>query len=77
MGPTVKKLAFLAVLAGLLIAACGSSNEEPTYVQPQNSGDADGKSVYMDTCNVCHGPDGKRGVSGASDLSVSTMSHQW
>ena len=74
MGSPVKQVAFLAMLLGVLIAACGSSQEDgPTYVQPSDSGDADGKSVYMDKCNVCHGPDGKRGVSGAKDLSVSVM----
>ena len=74
MGSPLKQVALLAMLLGLLIVACGSSQEDgPTYVQPNDSGDADGKAVYMDKCNVCHGPDGKRGVSGAKDLSASVM----
>ena len=69
----LKALALATLCGGLLIAACGSSAEQPTYVQPKDEGEPDGKAVYMDKCNVCHGPDGKRGVSGASDLSVSKM----
>ena len=33
-----------------------------------------GKLIYKQYCTVCHGPNGKLGISGAKDLSVSTIS---
>lgn len=33
----------------------------------------DGKSLYDNTCKMCHGDDGKLGMAGASDLSATTM----
>ena len=33
-------------------------------------------SIYKDNCSICHGDDGKKQVSGAKDLSVSTLSDE-
>jgi mono/diheme cytochrome c family protein len=33
----------------------------------------DGKEIYQATCIACHGADGKAGLSGATDLSISAM----
>lgn len=35
-----------------------------------------GKVIYTQVCAACHGQDGKLGVGGAKDLSVSTLTHQ-
>ena len=35
-----------------------------------------GKEIYEEKCALCHGSDGKLGVSGAKDLSVSTLDHK-
>lgn len=33
-----------------------------------------GRLIYKQHCNLCHGSDGKLGLSGATDLSTSTLS---
>ncbi|MBL7910731.1 MAG: cytochrome c [Bacteroidia bacterium] len=33
----------------------------------------DGKALYEANCNLCHGADGKLGMSGAKDLTASVM----
>lgn len=35
-----------------------------------------GKEIYEEKCALCHGSDGKLGVSGAKDLSISTIDHK-
>lgn len=44
------------------------SKEESDSVQIPN-----GAELYVQHCTVCHGSDGKLGVSGAKDLTVSTL----
>jgi len=34
-----------------------------------------GKKIYEEKCTLCHGSDGKLGLSGAKDLTQSTLSH--
>ena len=34
-----------------------------------------GKEIFEDKCSLCHGSDGKLGVNGAKDLSVTQMNH--
>lgn len=34
-----------------------------------------GKAIFEDKCTLCHGSDGKKGVSGAKDLSLSVLNH--
>ncbi len=35
-----------------------------------------GQLIYKQYCVICHGADGKLGVSGAKDLSISTLSKE-
>jgi mono/diheme cytochrome c family protein len=37
--------------------------------------ETDGKAIYNVYCTKCHGDDGKLGLMGAKDLSVSTLDH--
>jgi mono/diheme cytochrome c family protein len=32
--------------------------------------------IYAEKCSLCHGQDGKKGLSGAKDLSVSVLSRE-
>jgi cytochrome c6 len=63
-----KKMIVICLMAGIVsIVACASSGSG-------ESGQAtDGFSVYKTNCMVCHGNDGKLGLSGAADLSASDM----
>jgi mono/diheme cytochrome c family protein len=35
-----------------------------------------GKDIFTEKCALCHGTDGKLGMSGAKDLSVTALNHQ-
>lgn len=67
----------LAALSLLLIT--GSYGLAEVYhgkkAQADNSALAsnDGKALYENNCKMCHGDDGKLGMSGAKDLSVSAL----
>ncbi|MBA2612843.1 MAG: cytochrome c [Bacteroidetes bacterium] len=41
--------------------------------QTENIAANDGKALYEANCNLCHGPNGKLGMSGAKDLTATTM----
>jgi len=61
----MKKLLIFLMLA-ILIYAC-SNKPDPRPVDQA----ADGQKIYKQYCVVCHGPDGKLGLNGAKDLTIS------
>ncbi len=65
----------LSVFFGLfLLASCGPQTkevEEATEEKPFTKEDA--TSLFTMRCASCHGDDGKLGVAGAKDLSISTL----
>ena len=81
-----KLLATLAVV--LIIAAYGlaemnkvgvsdapiSSEVITDLSNPEYSTVAHGKAIFTRNCQLCHGEDGKLGLSGSKDLTVSTLS---
>ena len=56
------------IFSVLIFFSCGG--EKKTNAD----GSPNGKQLYEDNCSICHGGDGKAGVSEAKDLSTSTMS---
>lgn len=62
-------LSLIILLGIILFSACGnnSSEKENTVLS--------GSDLYQKNCSVCHGNDGKKGLSGASDLSISTLEY--
>ena len=58
-----------AGIVSLSLFACGGNAENKTEEkQPSN-----GKSVYEAQCVRCHGSNGKLGLSGAKDLSTTSL----
>lgn len=56
----------------LLFFACSQgSNSEGNKTSESSA--VSGETIYKENCSLCHGPDGKLGISGAKDLSISTM----
>lgn len=67
-------LTVIIAAAVMTVYSCSEgSSENPEATQ---SGTVNGDRVYADNCVICHGQDGKAGVSGATDLSTSTLSHE-
>lgn len=56
----------------LFLFSCDNSVEQ--FSTENTSGHLSGVKFYEQRCDVCHGPDGKRGVSEARDLSTSNLS---
>ncbi|WP_303310041.1 cytochrome c [Hymenobacter sp. BT730] len=67
--------AFFILLSSLLVASCSSSPTEAPAATPAASAPAElpGKALFATNCALCHGPDGKRGLNGAHDLTKSNL----
>lgn len=55
-----------------IVAAYGLA--EMSRTKKVNKEIVDGKNIYETTCAICHGSDGKLGMSGATDLSQTRLS---
>lgn len=61
------------VLTTLLFVACGS--DSPSASAPPGVDSASkGAKLFNMHCTLCHGKDGKLGINGAKDLTISTLS---
>ena len=65
------KLFFSALFAGLILACAGKDNSKSKDNEP-----IDGAIVYKKYCVMCHGVDGKLGLNGSKDITVSTLSKE-
>lgn len=68
------KYSLFILTAGLLLAvsSCGESPKPENSTATENA-PPDGEKLYASKCMVCHGNDGKAGIGGASDLSMSLL----
>ena len=83
----MKKLGIqsLFIIGIMGIVACGGDKKTTTSTSKpkttttssdkaaSDTGNRKGKLVYKQYCVICHGADGKLAVSGATDLSTSTV----
>ncbi len=63
----MNRLTILAVFFSILLFSnCGDNSTTNTVKSA-------GQNIFEQNCTSCHGSDGKLGVLGAKDLSISTM----
>ena len=62
--------AFLICAFCLALIGCGGGAEKG----PAGAETTDGAAIFRKYCVTCHGANGKLGLSGAKDLSVSSLS---
>jgi mono/diheme cytochrome c family protein len=58
---------FISLVLMLLIYACGGNQSSHSGKGP------DGEAIYKKYCILCHGADGKLGLNGSKDISISTL----
>lgn len=71
----MKKIFVIAIIAGAIIA-CGGADKKNTDKPSPNKKVAkalDGKKIFKQNCVICHGADGKLGINGSKDLTLSEM----
>lgn len=59
----------------LIIASFSLAYKAKDYRAGDKSIAISGKEIFEEKCSLCHGNDGKLGMAGAKDLSVSMMDH--
>lgn len=67
-----------ALLLSLLLGGCDAADKPAAATPPTPATDAPavvdaGQALYEQNCALCHGPDGKRGLNGAHDLTRSNL----
>lgn len=70
----VLKRIFYLLLVLVSISSCAESEVSETTAEPKST--PNGKALFILNCASCHGADGKLGLSGAKDLSVTELSDQ-
>ncbi len=79
----MKNAIVILAAVGMMASACGNAPVPPAATQsapaaapatktPALSG-LSGEEIFKKNCQVCHGADGKLGLNGAKDLTVSVV----
>lgn len=66
--------AVLTISAAVILLSCGSGSGSSGSTASGNTEVIDAPSLFAKKCSLCHGSDGKLMLSGATDLSKSTLS---
>ncbi|MBK8555751.1 MAG: c-type cytochrome [Lewinellaceae bacterium] len=69
----MKKVAFPLLLVALFLTIWACNSEPAASSATADTYEPDGSYIYRQNCVVCHGADGKLGLSGAKDLSQSKL----
>lgn len=67
------KMAVMICCIALIMVACGTGNA--THSSDNSTADP-GTAIFLTNCVMCHGRDGNLGLSGAKDLTQSTLSKE-
>jgi len=71
MARNVSVIIFLFITTSIIAVACTSGHSEQSAATPDAP--KTGKEIFQNNCVVCHGDDGKKGLAGASDLTISKL----
>ncbi|MBL8009266.1 MAG: cytochrome c [Flavobacteriales bacterium] len=65
----------LLPLPAIVLLACtaGGSTEDPVMAEAHPDGTPNGTALFQMHCTLCHGKDGRLGLSGAKDLTLSVL----
>jgi uncharacterized membrane protein SirB2 len=67
-------LSLLMITASYGLAEIAAKNKAKVTEQAVTTdGKIDGKQIYTDNCALCHGADGKLGMTGAADISATQL----
>lgn len=64
------KKVYIIIWCSLNVLACGPGSQDSAPKQTT----ASGAQLFKQHCVLCHGSDGKLGLNGAKDLSISALS---
>lgn len=60
----------LVLICVILVTSCSQPEQGKSESEPEPNV---GKELFEQSCTACHGYDGKAGVGGANDLTISTL----
>ncbi|MBC8048185.1 MAG: cytochrome c [Fimbriimonadaceae bacterium] len=62
-------------ICSIIIISCNKNEKEDIAEkkEKQKLSANSGKDIYIKNCKLCHGVDGKLGISSAADLSISVL----
>jgi len=66
-----QRIGLTAGFVALLMIACGGGTQPEATAEEMRRGR--GEQLFSTHCTLCHGKDGKLGINGAKDLTVSAL----
>ncbi len=63
----------LIIICFSIIACSNKQNNPPTAEAVPAKSTVDGAGIFKQNCELCHGADGKLGLNGSKDLTISTL----